>query len=632
MVYPYSRFTDFDLNLFASGHHTQLYDKFGSHITEHDGKKGVYFAVYAPAAKKIEVIGNFNYWSGENHELLVRWDGSGIWEGFIPDIGRGELYKYRIYSNNDYAVREKADPYARKYEMPPKTASIVWTDDYKWTSDQWPITRKETNRIDAPISIYELHPGSWKKNSEGHSLSYRELAVELVDYVEEMGYTHVEFMPIMEHPYYPSWGYLCTGFFAPTSRYGDPEELKYLVDAFHKKGIGVYLDWVPAHFPSDEHALADFDGSCLYEHPDRAKGYHPDWKSLIFNYERPQVRSFLLSSAHFWCSHFKVDGLRVDAVASMLYLDYSREEGEWSPNEFGGNEYLAAVEFLKELNVSMYRDFPDIQMIAEESTAFNGVTSPVHDGGLGFGLKWMMGWMNDSLEFFERDPIYRTHHHYDISRSLTYAFSESYALPLSHDEVVHGKKSLIYKMPGDEWQQFANLRLLYTYMYTHPGSKLLFMGCEIGQTSEWDVNESIPWHLLQYDPHKGVQNTIKDLNKTYRHCPSLYDKNYSPEGFSWIDYGDTENTVLSYIRHGHKSHVVVVLNFSPVVRHGYRIGVPAALSYSEIFNSDIEEYWGSNVTNNKKIKVSTEPSHGHNNSIEITIPPLAGIILKPSHS
>jgi len=629
MVHPYSRFTDFDLNLFGSGNHTQLYDKFGSHIVERDGQKGVYFAVYAPAACKVEVIGNFNHWNGEKHELLVRWDGSGIWEGFIPDIGKGELYKYRIYSNNDYKVREKADPYARKYEMPPKTASVIWSDDYTWKDKQWNKRKKEANKLDGPISVYELHLGSWRKNSEGHSLSYIELATELVDYIVDMAYTHVEMMPVMEHPYYPSWGYLCTGFFAPTSRYGNPEELKYLIDALHQAGIGVYLDWVPAHFPDDEHALADFDGSCLYEHPDRAKGYHPDWKSLIFNYERPQVRSFLLSSAYFWCSDFNIDGLRVDAVASMLYLDYSREEGEWSPNEYGSNEYLAAVDFLKELNTAIYRDFPDIQMIAEESTAYNGVTQPVHDGGLGFGLKWMMGWMNDTLEFFQRDPIYRSHHHYDISRSLTYAFSENYILPLSHDEVVHGKQALIYKMPGDEWQQHANLRLLYTYMYTHPGSKLLFMGGEIAQTSEWDVDESIPWHLLQYEAHKGMQNAVRNLNNLYRESPSLYEKNYRSDGFSWIDYGDSHNSVLSYKRMGHSSELIIILNFSPVVREGYRLGVPESSFYREIFNSDGIEYWGSGVSNSNKIPTSEIASHGHSHSIEITIPPLAGIILKP---
>ncbi len=631
MVHPYSLFTDFDLNLFAAGHHTQLYEKFGSHIVEHQGKKGVYFSVYAPAAKKVEVIGGFNYWSGENHELLVRWDGSGIWEGFIPDIGKGELYKYRIYSNNDFKVRDKSDPYARKYEMPPKTASIIWSDDYNWTSGQWDEKRYEVNKLDAPISVYEIHLGSWKKNQEGHSLSYKELAVDLVEYVYEMGYSHVEFMPVMEHPYYPSWGYLCTGFFAASSRYGDPDDLKFLIDAFHKKNIGVYLDWVPAHFPDDEYALADFDGSCLYEHPDRKKGYHPDWKSLIFNYERPQIVSFLKSSAHFWCHEFNVDGLRVDAVASMLYLDYSREEGEWSPNEFGGNEYTAAVEFLKGLNVSIYLDFPYIQMIAEESTAFHGVTQPVHHGGLGFGLKWMMGWMNDTLEFFERDPIYRSYHHFDISRSLTYAFSENYTLPLSHDEVVHGKNSLIYKMPGDEWQKFANLRLLYTYMYTHPGIKLLFMGGEIAQTSEWDVNESLPWHLLEFDPHKGIQNSVKALNDVYKNCPSLYEKNYSPEGFEWIDYGDTANSVLSYIRKGNDNHVIIVLNFSPVVREKYRIGVADEEYYTEIYNSDKKTYWGSGVTNKSKIVVDTIPSHGRDRSIEIIIPPLAGLILKPKN-
>lgn len=625
---PYTLFTDFDIDLFEAGKHTQLYNKFGSHRMTVDGKDGIYFSVYAPAAQKVQVIGDFNYWSGDEHELNVRWDGSGIWEGFIPDVKKGDLYKYRIYSNHDREVREKADPFARKYEMPPKSASIVWYDEYEYLSQDWKTQRADANALASPMSIYELHIGSWKKKAGSfRSLHYNELAEELVAYLVDMEFTHVEFMPVMEHPYYPSWGYLCTGYFAPSSRYGDTADLKYLIDKLHEAGIGVYLDWVPAHFPSDEHALADFDGSQLYEHPEKAKGFHPDWNSLIFNYERPQIRSILLSSAHFWMQEYQVDGLRVDAVASMLYLDYSRKEGEWSPNQFGGNEYLAAVDFIKDLNATVYGDFDYSQMIAEESTAFPGVTKPVHHNGLGFGLKWMMGWMNDTLEYFSLDPIHRKYHHGDISRSLTYAFSENYVLPLSHDEVVHGKKSLLSKMPGDDWQQFANLRLLYTYMYTHPGQKLLFMGCELGQRAEWNVNEEIHWNLLENNSHKGIQDVVRTLNQVYKAEPALYEHNYTPLGFEWIDYSDAENTVLAFYRKGDEESVLVVLNFAPVVRTDYRLGVNEKGKYKEIFNSDASTYWGSNVVNGL-MKSDNIPAHGREHSITIQLPPLAGIILK----
>jgi len=629
MVKNHSLFSDYDLYLFAAGLHTRLYEKFGSHITKVDNEKGTYFAVYAPAARSIEVIGDFNGWQGQDHKLNVRWDDSGIWEGFIPKVGKGDLYKYRIYSHHDDKVREKADPYARLYEMPPKSASIVWEDDYKWKDKPWLSNRKTTNNLDSPMSIYEVHLGSWKKSEDGsRSLHYDELATEMVNYVKEMNFTHVEFMPVMEHPYYPSWGYLCTGYFAPSSRYGDPALFKFLVDSFHKAGIGVILDWVPAHFPSDEHALADFDGSQLYEHPDRSKGFHPDWNSLIFNFERPQVRSFLLSSARFWLDQYHADGLRVDAVASMIYLDYSREEGEWTPNEFGGNEYLAAVDLLKTLNKNMYVDFPDIQMIAEESTAFPGVTRPVHNDGLGFGLKWMMGWMNDGLEYFSKDPIHRKYHHGDISRSLTYAFSENYLLPLSHDEVVHGKGSLYEKMPGDDWQKMANIRLLFLSMYTHPGQKLLFMGCEFGQTSEWNVNYSLHWELLDSPLHAGLKSYVSTLNEIYKNEEALYELNYKPEGYEWIDYSDSENTVLSFIRRSSSSYVVVILNFSPVVRDSYRVGVPENASFHEILNSDLSKFGGSNVINSATIKAEKISTHGRDYSVSVKLPPLAGIILK----
>lgn len=628
MVIPHSLFTTFDIELFAAGHHTRLYELFGSHLMNLDGQSGCYFAVYAPAASKIEVIGDFNGWHGNTHALNVRWDGSGIWEGFIPNISKGDLYKYRIWSHQDSQVREKADPYARLYEMPPKSASIVWQDDYTWKDESWLKDRKTKNSLDAPMTIYEVHLGSWKKSIDGtRSLHYDELATELVQYVQDMNYTHVEFLPVMEHPFYPSWGYLCTGYFAPSSRYGDPADFKLLTDKFHEAGIGVILDWVPAHFPSDEHALADFDGSELYEHPDKSKGFHPDWNSLIFNFERPQIRSFLLSSARFWVDQYHADAIRVDAVASMIYLDYSREEGEWTPNINGGNEYLAAIDFLQTLNKSMYHDFPDIQMIAEESTAFYGVTKPVHMGGLGFGLKWMMGWMNDGLEYFSNDPIHRKYHHDEISRSLTYAFSENYILPLSHDEVVHGKGSMFEKMPGDDWQKLANIRLLYLSQYTHPGQKLLFMGCEFAQHAEWNVDHSLSWELLNDPAHKGVQTWVQDLNKVYKEEQSLYANNYSPAGYEWIDYTDNENTVLSLIRRSAEEYVIVVLNFSPVVRNNYRVGVPENIILKEILNSDQLKYGGSGVTNNE-IKVQKIPAHHREYSIEITLPPLAGVILK----
>ena len=628
MVIPHSLFTSFDIELFAAGHHTRLYELFGSHLMNLDGQSGCYFAVYAPAASKIEVIGDFNGWHGNTHALNVRWDGSGIWEGFIPNISKGDLYKYRIWSHQDSQVREKADPYARLYEMPPKSASIVWQDDYTWKDESWLKDRKTKNSLDAPMTIYEVHLGSWKKSIDGtRSLHYDELATELVQYVQDMNYTHVEFLPVMEHPFYPSWGYLCTGYFAPSSRYGDPADFKLLTDKFHEAGIGVILDWVPAHFPSDEHALADFDGSELYEHPDKSKGFHPDWNSLIFNFERPQIRSFLLSSARFWIDQYHADAIRVDAVASMIYLDYSREEGEWTPNINGGNEYLAAIEFLQTLNKSMYHDFPDIQMIAEESTAFYGVTKPVHMGGLGFGLKWMMGWMNDGLEYFSNDPIHRKYHHDEISRSLTYAFSENYILPLSHDEVVHGKGSMFEKMPGDDWQKLANIRLLYLSQYTHPGQKLLFMGCEFAQHTEWNVDHSLSWELLNDPAHKGVQTWVQDLNKVYKQEQSLYANNYSPAGYEWIDYTDNENTVLSLIRRSAEEYVIVVLNFSPVVRNNYRVGVPENIILKEILNSDQLKYGGSGVANNE-IKIQNIPAHHREYSIEITLPPLAGVILK----
>ena len=550
-VKSYSLFTDFDIDLFKAGKHYRLYEKFGSHPVIVDGVEGTYFAVWAPTANQVSVIGDFNYWKDGEHKLSVRWDSSGIWEGFIPLVEKGATYKYKIHSNNQGYISEKADPYARRCEHPPLTASVVWNDDYKWKDKNWLKTRKKHNAIDAPYSVYEVHLGSWKRHAEeDRFLSYYELAEDLVKYVKEMNFTHVELMPIMEFPYDPSWGYQITGYFAPTSRFGYPDEFKYLVDKIHEAGIGIILDWVPSHFPEDAHGLGYFDGSNLYEHPDRKKGYHQDWKSLIFNYERNEVRSFLISNAIFWLEQYHIDGLRVDAVASMLFLDYSREEGEWDPNIYGGNENLAVISFLKELNVEVYRSFPDVQTIAEESTAFPMVSKPTFMGGLGFGMKWMMGWMHDTLQYFGTDPLYRKHHQNDITFSLAYAFTENFMLPLSHDEVVYGKKSIIGRMPGDEWQRFANLRLLYGYMFTHPGTNLLFMGSEFGQYGEWNFQESLDWNLLDFKPHQDIQNYYKELNKFYRETPALFEKQFGEDGFEWISFEDTENSVISYIRKG----------------------------------------------------------------------------------
>jgi 1,4-alpha-glucan branching enzyme len=628
-VIVHSLFTDFDIDLFKGGKHYRLYDKLGSHPIEVDGVKGTYFAVWAPSAKAISVVGDFNGWNQKEHVLNVRWDSSGIWEGFIPNIGHGEKYKYKIQSHNQDIWTEKADPFAKLCEHPPKTASLVWSKEYDWKDKDWMGYRKEKNGLDRPYSVYEVHLGSWKRNTEGNFLTYRELAVDLVAYVKEMGYTHIEFMPIMEYPYDPSWGYQLTGYFAPTSRFGTPEDFKFLVDAFHQNDIGVILDWVPSHFPEDAHGLGFFDGSNLYEHPDRRKGYHQDWKSLIFNYGRNEVRAFLISNALFWLEQFHVDGLRVDAVASMLYLDYSREDGEWEPNEYGNNENLDAISFIRELNQEVYSSFDGVQTIAEESTAFSGVSRKVEHGGLGFGMKWMMGWMHDTLEYFQKEPIYRKHHQNDLTFSMTYAFTENFMLPFSHDEVVYGKQSLVYRMPGDEWQRFANLRLLFGYMFTHPGTKLMFMGGEFGQTAEWNFQQSLDWHLLDYNGHAGVQQFVKDLNHTYKNYPALYEKQFSQAGFEWIDYGDHENSVLIYIRKGHdeKNDLIVACNFTPILRENYRIGNPKKGKLKEILNSDAAKYGGSG-NSNADIKSSTKEWHGYKKSIEITIPPLGMVILK----
>ncbi|APY10945.1 1,4-alpha-glucan branching enzyme [Seonamhaeicola sp. S2-3] len=625
-VKPYSLFTEFDINLFKAGKHFRLYEKFGSHPVTVDGIDGTYFAVWAPSAKQVSVIGDFNYWIEGEHQLNVRWDESGIWEGFIPLVGKGAIYKYKIQSHHNDIKTEKADPYARRCEHPPSTASIVWDDSYKWKDKSWMKKRKKNNAIDAPFSVYEVHLGSWKRNiEEDRYMSYYELADDLVNYVKEMNFTHVELMPIMEFPYDPSWGYQITGYFAPTSRFGYPEEFKYLVDKLHQNDIGIILDWVPSHFPEDAHGLGFFDGSHLYEHPDKRKGYHQDWKSLIFNYERNEVRSFLISNAIFWLDQYHADGLRVDAVASMLFLDYSREDGEWEPNIYGGRENLAVIDFLKQLNEEVYASFPDVQTIAEESTAFPMVSKPTFMGGLGFGMKWMMGWMHDTLEYFAKDPIYRKFHQNDITFSLAYAFTENFMLPLSHDEVVYGKNSILGRMPGDEWQRFANLRLLYGYMFTHPGTKLLFMGGEFGQYNEWDFQNSLDWNLLDFKPHKDTQTYFKELNTLYKNTPALYEKGFSGEGFEWISFDDHENCVISYIRKGYQeeNNVIVVCNFTPTVRENYKIGVPNKAKIKEIFNSDAKKYGGSGVSNPRQITAKKDPWNGKEYSAEITLPPLA---------
>ena len=630
-VHLFSLFSDFDISLFKAGKHYRLYEKLGSHLVEVNGTKGTYFAVWAPSARTVSVIGDFNYWIEGEHALSVRWDGSGIWEGFIPGVEKGAKYKYKILSNHNDIKTEKADPYALSCEHPPSTASIVWELDYKWKDAKWLKERIEKNTLDKPISIYEVHLSSWrKKTEENRPLTYEELSHELVSYVKEMGFTHVELMPVMEYPYDPSWGYQITGYFAPTSRFGEPQGFMKLVEAFHSEGIAVILDWVPSHFPDDAHGLGLFDGTHLYEHPDKKKGYHPDWKSLIFNYGRNEVRSFLISNAIFWLDHYHIDALRVDAVASMLYLDYSREDGEWEPNEFGGRENLDAVSFVKELNAEVYKSFGGIQTIAEESTSFPMVSRPIYIGGLGFGMKWMMGWMHDTLEYFQKDSIYRKHHQNGITFSMTYAFTENFLLPLSHDEVVYGKKSILSKMPGDEWQRFANLRLLYGYMFTHPGSKLLFMGGEFGQSSEWDFDQSLDWHLLEYDKHKGIQAVIRDLNKLYKTQPALHEKQFDAEGFEWIAYDDSQNSIISYIRKGNnpKDELIVVCNFTPVIHQKYKFGMPRMGKLLEILNTDSRKYEGSGMSNPKSITIKPEPSHHRKFSANVVIPPLTVVVFK----
>ena len=629
-VVAFTMFTDYDITLFRSGKHFKLYEKLGSRTAEVAGVPGVYFAVWAPNANYVSVIGDFNGWNSSSHPLLVRWDESGIWEGFIPTLENGTSYKYHIGTPSG-EVLEKADPFAIRTELPPRTASIVDTTWYTWQDQEWMGQRLGRNALDSPISVYEMHVGSWMRDvaDPERFLNYREIAARLVPYIQEMGFTHVEFMPIMEHPYYPSWGYQITGYFAASSRYGNPQDFMYLIEALHQANIGVILDWVPSHFPGDAHGLYRFDGTHLFEHADPKKGYHPDWKSYIFNYGRNEVKSFLISNALFWLDKYHVDGLRVDAVASMLYLDYSRNYGEWETNEHGGNENLEAVAFLKEFNEAVYTHFPDVQTIAEESTSWPGVSRPIYQGGLGFGMKWMMGWMHDTLGYFKEDPINRKYVHDTMTFATVYGFHENFMLPFSHDEVVYGKQSMLYKMPGDDWQRVANLRALYVYMFTFMGTKLLFMGGEFGQTAEWNVDQSLDWHLLDYAPHQGIKKLVASLNGIYRSEPALYEKAFSPEGFEWIEMGDREQGVFVYLRRGHdrENDLVVVLNLTPVVREGFRIGVPHEGVWQPIFNSDDSAYYGSGV--NAKEAYSDKVHWMHReHSIIIDLPPLTGIVYK----
>ena len=628
----YSLFSDLDIYLFKQGKHFKLYEKLGSHICENNGIQGTYFAVWAPNGAAVSVIGDFNGWNPENGKMHPRLDGSGIWETFFPGVGHGSLYKYMIRNSQSGNVLEKFDPFAFYSEVPPKRASIVWDLSYAWNDKSW-TARKKRGSIQQPWSVYELHAGSWKKSGDAEDayISYLDMADELVNYVKEMGFTHVEFMPLTEHPYAGSWGYQTTGYFAPTSRFGTPQDLMYLIDVFHENEIGVILDWVPSHFPEDSFALANFDGTKLFEHEDPRKGYHPDWKSLIFNYGRHEVRAFLISSAMFWAEYYHVDGLRVDAVASMLYLDYSRKEGEWEPNIHGGNENLEAISFMKELNETMYTHFPEIQMIAEESTSWPMVSRPVYLGGLGFGMKWMMGWMHDTLRYFSIDPLYREHHQNDITFSLYYAFTENFMLPLSHDEVVHGKGSMLQRMPGDEWQRFSNLRALYSCMFTHPGSKLLFMGAEIGQYTEWNYKGSIDWHLLEYAPHKGIQELIKALNTLYKKEKALHELDFNAKGFEWNDLSDYKNCIISYIRKAEnpKDFVVVVANLTPVPHEYYSLRMPKGGDYDVIFNSDDIQFYGSNSSELRKYTTKNIARNKNEYSVDLKLPPLSVIVLKP---
>jgi 1,4-alpha-glucan branching enzyme len=622
--------TGYDLHLLGEGRHYHAYDRMGAQLRTVDGVHGVNFAVWAPNAHGVSVVGDFNRWDDRCHQLRKHFD-NGIWELFVPGIGAGEKYKIRLKTPHGEIV-EKSDPYGFAAEMPPRTASIVCDlNRFQWSDDDWMQRRRQTNPLQQPISVYEVHLGSWRRQ-DGNWLGYRELAEQLVEYCTKMGFTHVELLPVSEHPFYGSWGYQPIGNFAVTSRYGTPDDFMYFVDHCHRHGIGVIIDWVPAHFPRDGHGLRRFDGTALYEHEDPRQGEHPDWGTMVFNYGRNEVRNYLIANAMFWLDKYHIDGLRVDAVASMLYLDYSRKEGEWVPNRFGGRENLEAVDFIKEFNYVAHGKFPGVLTIAEESTAWAGVSRPTDFGGLGFSMKWNMGWMNDTLRYFSNDPIHRRYHHNELTFSLIYAFTENFVLPLSHDEVVHGKGSLIGQMPGDLWQKFANLRLLYSYMWTHPGKKLLFMGGEVAQWNEWNHDQQVQWELLQWDTHHGVQRLLADLNALYRREPALHQVDFHYAGFEWMDCQNADDSVLAYVRRATNPDdlLLICCNFTPVVRQGYRVGVPKPGWYREVFNSDSSYYGGSNVGNHPGAQSDPVPHHGRPQSLQITLPPLATVVLKPS--
>jgi 1,4-alpha-glucan branching enzyme len=636
VVYGTSFLTEQDIYLFRQGNHFRLYEKLGAHPVTLDEENGTLFSVWAPNAERVSVMGDFNAWDKNSYPLRVRQDGSGIWEGFVPGVGAGDVYKYHIVSRfNNYRV-DKGDPFSFCWQQPPQTASVVWPLDYRWNDDKWMEDRNLSNSLTGPMATYEVHLGSWRRVPEESDrfLTYREMAEYLPEYVKEMEFTHVEFLPVMEHPFYGSWGYQTVGYFAPTGRYGTPQDFMYLVDVLHQNGIGVILDWVPSHFPGDEHGLVYFDGTHLYEHEDPRKGFHPDWKSYIFNYGRHEVRNFLVSSALFWLEKYHVDGLRVDAVASMLYLDYGRKKGEWIPNKYGGNENIDAINFLKRFNEVVYADFPDVQTIAEESTAWPMVSRPAYVGGLGFGMKWNMGWMHDTLDYISTNPIFRKYHHNQLTFSIWYAFFENFVLPLSHDEVVHGKGSLFGKMSGDEWQKYANLRLLFGYMYGHPGKKLLFMGGELAQWKEWNHDESLEWHVLQYPFHKGVNRWVKDLNHLYRTEKALHELDFQGEGFEWVDFHNWEQSIISFLRKGKSTDemMLIVCNFTPVPRHNYRLGVPRGGFWKEVLNSDAKIYGGSGHGNMGGAEASPVPADRRNLSLSLTLPPLGVLFFKHQES
>jgi 1,4-alpha-glucan branching enzyme len=629
--YDVSLLTAEDLYLFNEGSHYRIHEKMGAHLMHVNGIQGTLFSIWAPNARHVSVVGSVNDWNPMSHQLQPR-GSSGIWEGFIPGVGKGTLYKFYIASHHHGHRIEKADPLAMFAEKPPRTASVVWDLEYRWNDEAWLQKRAAANSLHAPMSIYELHLGSWMRVPDEHNrpLSYREIAPRLAEYVSRLGFTHVELLPIMEHPFYGSWGYQTTGYFAPTARYGTPQDFMYFVDVLHQHGIAVILDWVPSHFPSDGHGLAYFDGTHLFEHADSRQGFHPDWKTQIFNYGRAEVRSFLMSSAMFWLDKYHADGLRVDAVASMLYLDYSRKEGEWIPNRYGGRENLEAIDFLRRFNSEAYKEHADIQTFAEESTSYPMVSRPSHLGGLGFGLKWDMGWMHDTLQYFQQDPIHRQYHHNKLTFRMLYSFHENFVLPLSHDEVVHGKGSLIGKMPGDEWQKFANLRLLFAYMYAQPGKKLLFMGGEFGQVSEWSHDRSLDWNVLEYTVHRGMQTWVEHLNHMYKNEAALHWFDNDPQGFEWVDCNDAPTSIISLLRKGRSPEetILVVCNFTPVPRLGYMIGVPHGGYWREILNSDGSAYGGSGMGNMGGAEALQAKVHGRPYALRLILPPLGALFLK----